>query len=125
MHSKRATFPGIIILIVLICATWIQFSEKGWEKKPGLIYWDVVSYYAYLPATFIYNDLKLEKGETFEKGRFWPETTKNGEHVIKTTMGLSFLYAPFFGLAHLYAKFTGTECNGFSAPYQIARNNFV
>ena len=56
---------------------------------------DVISYYGYLPAMFIYHDVSLSfidaDREAF-KDQYWPETTPEGKHVLKTTMGLGILY---------------------------------
>jgi len=120
MKSKAISFTRISILLLAVCVSLIHISRKSWEKESGVINWDVVSYYAYLPATFIFHDIKLEKKESFDHGTFWPEKTSDGKNVIKTTMGLSFLYAPFFGLAHAYSLFSGSDAWGFSSPYQIA-----
>ena len=74
---------------------------KNAEKQNSLINWDITSYYAYLPAYFIHDDLTLSFTDNDSinysaKHQFWPEIAPNGGKVIKTTMGLSFLYAPFF-----------------------------
>lgn len=110
-------------LLWLIAASWllIIFICRPWQKN--LIVNDVVSYYAYLPATFIYNDIKLEKSDYHtEEGTylFWPVQTPDGKKVIKTTMGLSFLYAPFFFTGHAAAKLSGAPADGFSTPYQVS-----
>ena len=56
------------------------------------------SYYAYLPATFIYQDLSLDFIHD-ESGKFkdliWPIETPLKKKAIITTMGMSILYAPF------------------------------
>jgi len=84
---------------------------------------DVISYYGYLPAMFIYHDVSLSfidaDREAF-KDQYWPETTPEGKHVLKTTMGLGILYMPFFFLAHVYAKFSHYAADGFSRPYHTA-----
>lgn len=49
---------------------------------------------------------------------FWPTVTPEGGRVIKTTMGLSVLYSPFFAIAHSVAYLYGYPMNGFSYPYQ-------
>ncbi|MFB6306096.1 MAG: hypothetical protein ABEH43_03760, partial [Flavobacteriales bacterium] len=49
----------------------------------------------------------------------WPETTNDGDKVIKTTMGLSYLYSPFFFMGHIYAKFTEYDAGGYSIPYKL------
>jgi len=110
-------------LCILCIAVWWIFSfalNKRWTKNP--IEWDVISYYAYLPATFIYKDITLnfiEKNPRYFGMKFWPETSPNGGRVIKTSMGVSILYAPFFFLGHLYAGITDEPQDGFSVPYQV------
>jgi hypothetical protein len=93
--------------------------SRDWSRDNKVIVADVVSYYAYLPATFIFNDLKLEHRETYDKGLFWPEPLPDGNKVIKTSMGMSILYSPFFFLAHGVAKLFGWEAYGYSAVYKI------
>jgi len=115
-NNKLSKYSIAFCLLVVVV---IIFSSKDWRKDNKIIAADVVSYYAYLPATFIFHDLKLEKRETFDKGIFWPEDLPDGNKVIKTTMGMSFLYAPFFFLSHGTAKLLGMEAYGFSAIYKI------
>ncbi len=88
-----------------------------------MIDWDITSYYGYLPAFFIHNDLKLDftigKEDYYaNKHQYWPEKAPNGGKVMKMTMGLSMLYSPFFLLGHLTAKLNGLETDGFSEPYE-------
>jgi hypothetical protein len=87
------------------------------------IYWDAISYYCYLPATFIHGDpsmLFTQRDENAYKDRYWPEKAPNGGLVSKTTMGVAYLYAPFFFAAHVYALHYGFPADGFSQPYQYA-----
>lgn len=93
-----------------------------WFKKfndQKFINYDVVSYYAYLPAIFIHHDIKL----TFTGGEytdhFWPDKAPNGGNVIKTTCGMAILYSPFFFMGHLLAKILGYEASGFTLPYGV------
>ncbi len=116
-----------ITWLALSIATLVYF--KGIERSKAErveyrpIYWDAISYYAYLPATFIYHDLSLDftrrPGKDMNR-QFWPETAPNGGLVIKTTMGIAWLYAPFFFAAHVYSLFSGDALSGFSQPYQFA-----
>ena len=117
--NKR--LPTIIILIIVFSLTWSLFAAKYYQKEQKVIYWDVVSYYSYLPATFIYKDITLEFMKDY-KGPlilFWPLRAPNGARVIKMTMGLSFLYAPFFFMGHLTAQLTEAHPGGFSWPYKF------
>jgi hypothetical protein len=123
--KNKKSFVAIIAIILFILVSIGKF--KPWqnaEKDGALINWDVTSYYAYLPATFIENDLSLQfidQDSTFywDNHRYWPETSPNGGKVIKTTMGLSFLYAPFFAIGHQYAKSQNDDSRGFSSTYEF------
>ena len=110
---------------------WTTLNLKKWkhaETNAKIITWDVTSYYGYLPAIFIHHDLSLDFIDTdgvnySAKHQFWPERLNRdlerdpaGEiKVIKTTMGMSFMYAPFFFMAHGFAYLSKYESNGFSA----------
>ena len=123
----RSTFSrpcNIAILAMALAMIWINFSHHNWNRD-RVIEWDIKSYYAYLPAVFIYQDLSLEfLDEDPEKfgDLIWPVTTPTGKRAIITTMGMSVLYSPFFCLAHAYASLTGWEADGYSIPYRFALN---
>lgn len=111
------------ILIVLIAGIYVDLNLGLWRYKDRVIEWDIHSYYAYLPAVFIYNDIQLKDHDEATDGEFflfWPTTTESGARVIKTTMGLSVLYAPFFFLGHGYASLFGYPLNGWSVPYKAS-----
>ncbi len=116
---SRARITNWIILFIII---YNMFNIHYWTTKDRVINFDIISYYAYLPATFIYKDISLKfiddkPGEY--RGKFWPNTTDEGNYVIKTSMGLSFLYSPFFFLGHIAAKVLDFEANGFTVPYKF------
>lgn len=105
------------VTVLAVCT--MIFIAEDWKKDNKVIVADVVSYYGYLPATFIFHDIKLEKQETFEKGWFWPEPLPDGHKVIKTSMGLSILYSPFFLISHGIAKLFFEEAYGYSPVYKV------
>ncbi len=117
--------PSRIAIFLMVTAMLaINLNHHNWSRG-RVIEWDVKSYYAYLPAVFIYNDLSLEfidhNPEKFGD-LIWPVTTPTGKRAIITTMGMSVLYAPFFFLAHAYALVSGWEADGYSTPYRFALN---
>lgn len=126
---KRDPFVWFLLgLQVLLLWNFIQLDRSD-EVKPNLrpIYWDVISYYAYLPALWIEGDLTLSFVEDSRRSdvhlhrhRYWPETTPRGHKVIKTTMGVALMMSPFFGMAHIVAPWMGYPGDGFSRPYQFA-----
>ena len=114
----------IIFLLLLFCGT--NFIHRHWIRdegpQRGVIKWDVISYYSYLPATFIYKDLSLEfsKDPDFNNdNKFWSQKTESGKNVIITSMGLSYLYSPFFFMAHILAPVLNETRDGFSSIYQF------
>ena len=111
----------VVLLLILIC-TYSMFNLKHWNKEGRVISWDVIDYYGYLPATFIYGDVTLaspnEKFEHFHP-KIWYHKTAEGKKVFKTSMGMSILYSPFFALSHVYASYTNHEASGYSIPYKF------
>jgi hypothetical protein len=114
------SYSKVSILLLVIILLWANFSLAEWKKKEAVITWDVKSYYAYLPAIFIYKDITLsfrdQKPEYAEW--FWPTIAPNGNMVIVTTMGLSILYSPFFFIAHFLTQLINPgDANGFTSNY--------
>jgi len=102
-----------------------MFNIHYWTHSQRVIYNDVISYYAYLPATVIYKDLSLDfinDSSDYFSDKFWPLKTPDGRNVIKMSMGLSFLYAPFFVMGHIVANLSGYPADGFSLPYKLFLN---
>jgi len=122
-HIKSGVVLSRISIGIIVILSYLQTSSiHSWKWGNGVIYWDTISYYAYLPALFIHHDLSLEftkEDPAKNSNRYWPETTDEDKLVIKTTAGLSFLYFPFFILAHLLAGPLGFEADGFSEIYQV------
>jgi len=121
-----------VILFFYIAGVFIKQPWKGDTLEQKAIYWDVISYYAYLPAAIIHGDLSLGflknpvKDSNFVN-LYWPTRLENGKEIIKTTMGWAILNTPAFLIGHLSAKLFDYSQDGFSAPYQaaIAFNNVL
>lgn len=89
--------------------------------------WDALGYYLYLPATFIYQDLRsLSFYDSIEKqynlqgeGHNFYQFQKNetGFFSGKYFIGVAVLQMPFFLMAHGLAQWHG-EADGFSSVYQ-------
>jgi len=117
---NRSLSAGVILLVAVI--SLVNFLELGfWKQKDRIIAWDVISYYAYLPATFIYDDISLKfiEGDESFSDKFWPQAAENGNLVIKTTMGVSYFYVPWFIAGHITARLTGYEADGYTEPYRF------
>lgn len=110
-------------LCFLMLSSILVFANFNISRWNGLkvIDWDVVGFYAYLPATFIHHDYKLnfvkEHPEFAHERKFWPQAAPNGGLVIKPTMGLSIMYLPFFFFAHIHSQIADLEANGFTVLY--------
>lgn len=124
MSIAKKNIPVSKIVIFLIFAWMIAevFIYKRATKHPVIV-WDIWSYYAYLPVFFIEQDPTMSfmhQHPEFIQARYWPLELPNGNFVIKTSMGLSFIYLPFFIIGHLWALIhSNMDANGFSQPYQI------
>lgn len=89
--------------------------------------WDVSGYYIYLPALFIYKDLKLlsfqdqilkDYQPTPERQQSFPHDS--GAFVAKYSSGQALQMLPFFAVAHAYATLSPRyPADGYSAPYQL------
>ena len=111
----------ILIFFTLFVWLWTVFNISAWRKDNVIIH-DIISYYAYLPATFVYHDLSFQFVDDLPDdfpGTIWYLTTKDGARVQKMSMGVSVLYSPFFFIAHQQARLTGYPSDGYSKPYQI------
>ncbi len=120
---SNKSFSKLSIILIGLAIIFSLFSKKHWNSENRVIAWDVISYYAYLPATFIYHDLSLEFIDDYKGDHqfiIWAETVTNGKKVLKMSMGLSFLYLPFFCLGHFFALITDFDAGGYSAPYKFA-----
>ncbi len=95
-----------------------------WKEPNKIIEQDVIDYYAYLPALFIYGDLSLQfrdvEHEKYSSVKMWGFKQNNGKYLLKFAMGMSIMYAPFFLLAHLYASLSSFPADGYSVPYAAA-----
>lgn len=117
-NLKSISLLSLILSIAIL--SFANFNIKKW-KNFGTIDWDVIGYYDYLPASFIYHDFYMDFVKTdakyAEQHMFWPVPTPNGNLVNKYSMGMSVMYAPFFFAAHLKSQAAHSNPNGFSWYY--------
>ena len=124
--SRVALFFSIsFILLISFC----YYPKWQMKSTAATISWDVSGYYMYLPALFIYEDIKGCKfmGEILEKYKPEPppgfsqayKHKESGNYVMKYSIGQAITYSPFFAIAHLWASNSSVyEADGFSYPYQ-------
>ena len=115
-------------LFALVCILWFKYSEikeaARWEDENQIISSDARGYYAYLPAFFIYDNIKLTDLDTPNleslKSNIWYNVDDEGRKFIKYSCGTALLELPFFTLAHWYALNSDYPADGFSPPYRKA-----
>mgnify|MGYP001770494371 CR=1 FL=1 len=115
-------FSKAAILSIVLLAAWINLDAKPWETG-RVIHDDIISYYCYLPATVIHRDLTFSftrSNRAFYADKYELVKTPEGRKVVKMTMGLAFLYLPFFLAGHAAALIGGAAPDGYSFPYLIA-----
>ncbi len=115
----------ITVLFTAIILLLLKFIYP----EHNILSWDVFGYYLYLPAQFIYHDPYLlhqdwlhqivaeyQSTATLYQINLHPETNN---WIIKYSMGMSILYAPFFFIAHWLAPIFGYKQDGFSSIYGV------
>ena len=123
---SKIVLSGLIAF--MICVNLFYYPKWKQTGTEAVLSWDVSGYYMYLPAIFIYNDVRncsfvppilAEYTPTpdFQQGYVDEES---GHCVFKYSMGQAVLLSPFFFLAHAWASNSESyPADGFSFPYQI------
>lgn len=120
----------IVVFLICFCLVYFHFSlprylYNGFTREMD---WDILSYYLYLPLTFLHDDLGIKDysyvEQLFNQYHFSPTfyqatQAENGNYVMMYTMGLAMLEAPFFIIGHIWAALGGYPTDGFSFPYQF------
>lgn len=121
MHNQQISTKAIIynklitpsVVVILLMAVFSALTFKYWVIWPNNPFqMDVDQYYSYLVAQFIHHDLSFQ----FEH-QYWLVPTPTGQLIPKVTMGMSFLYLPFFIIANNIAYAFDFDGLGYSAPY--------
>lgn len=135
MMSRYFNSKNIAILIslfILISHYYIRtYQYNNWSNILG---WDVLSYYIYLPFTFIHGDLGMTNQDIIKYifDTYSPSSTfyqayqlPNGNWQPMYTIGFALIYLPFFLIGHIWALLSNYPADGFSFPYQFAIGNGV
>jgi len=123
-NYSRVSF--LVCSISLIAGAFFYYPKWQQPHTEATISWDVSGYYLYLPAVFIYKDLKhLSFGDSIlQKYRPAPELGAfehpGGGRVIKYSSGQALQFLPWFLAGHFGAILFGYPPDGFSFPYQFA-----
>ena len=124
------SLAAVLVLFVLMVQARLWAPYWNTHNVQAILTWDVMGYYLYLPARFIYHDLgRLAFSEAILReysptGSFYQAFqvpgAAAGQLVMKYPIGLALLWTPFFWLGHWAAGWSGYPQDGFSAPYQMA-----
>ena len=111
IFSKIRT-PSVFVFLIFFLFT--VFTYKFWLVwlEFGPFANDVDQYYSYLVAEFIHHDFSF-KFDHF----YWLVPSESGQSVPKVTMGMAYMYSPFFLIANNIAHAHGYDGLGYSAPY--------
>ena len=102
---SRSVYILCVAAVLFVSVIYLpKWKNKGTESSLG---WDAATYYWYLPATFIYHDLKEQKfGDSIiQKYGFTPSFSESfvhssGNRVIVYSSGVALLSMPAFFVAH-------------------------
>lgn len=127
MHLPKSLLSLLICWALLFSALFFYFPKWKNSYTEATISWDVSGYYYYLPAAFIYKDLKNLSFKDQIQQQYHPSgdfqqafVHSNGNYVFKYSCGQALLYTPFFFIAHAYASMSDQfPADGFSLPYQF------
>ncbi len=126
MHRLTSRIAFFLAALFILGVTFRKprFFNAGTEAT---LAWDVSGYYLYLPAIFIYKDLRQVKFLPSVIEKYQPSyapdqafPAANGNQVMKYSAGMALMYLPFFAAGHLAAVAFGYPADGFSLPYQVA-----
>ena len=110
-----------MVFLLAVVLIFTQFNISRW-KKEVVIQQDIIGYYSYLPAAFIFHDLTMSyaNGDRYFNGKVWGKPNPAGGFTPKYTCGMAIAYMPFFWVAHATATIGDYVNDGYSLPYQIA-----
>ncbi|RYY88037.1 MAG: hypothetical protein EOO15_10205 [Chitinophagaceae bacterium] len=127
-HQNFSRICFIISAAWLVVVGLLYYPKWQQPGSESTLSWDVHGYYSYLPATFIYQDLRGQAYKDSINQRYRPASSAyesyrdsaSGNYVMKYSSGMAFAYLPFFAVGHLVAKLGPWPADGYSAPYQAA-----
>lgn len=132
MPRFRAPYSYFALLLLALLMVQVRLWTPYWatHNVQAILTWDVMGYYLYLPAHFIYHDLshlnfipdilrEYQPTGSFYQA-FQVAGAPEGTYVMKYPVGLAVLLTPFFWLGHWAAALGDYPQDGFSAPYQVA-----
>lgn len=122
--SGRSLLFCIFVSVVVAFLFYPRWNKSNTEAT---LSWDASGYYFYLPAIFIYQDIKQIEFKDSIMKKYYPAPdfqqafyhVKSGNYVMKYSSGQALAELPFFTIGHLWAKNSSKyPADGFSYPYQ-------
>jgi len=126
--NKYSSLIALILCIgIELFFGTVFYPKYDQSRTEATIGWDVSGYYFYLPAIFIYKDIKQLKFKDDILNKYGPTPNlqqaylhDSGNYIMKYSLGQSIHYLPWFGLAHIWATHSSEYApDGFSYPYQV------
>lgn len=127
-HSPmKSYYTWLLLSLFLVVGSLSYYPKFKQQHTEATISWDVSGYYWYLPAAFIYHDLKHLGFSDSNRNQYQcsPDNQQitilpDGKKVLKYSSGMALQYLPFFTIAHVMAGLLHYPQDGFSLPYQAA-----
>lgn len=128
VYVKLSATVALFVCYLMLVAAHLYYPKWQQGGTEATLSYDVSGYYLYLPAIFIYEDLKRVDFLPEIIDRYRPTETPyqaydhpGGNAVLKYSLGQAVLYSPAFAIAHGYASWDDDyPADGFSRPYQLA-----
>jgi len=127
-RKNKLSFYAILIIALSLFGYRFYYSPYGNGRPMRVLDWDSFGYYQYLPASFIYHDIKKEafleevdkKYHVIGEGvhLYQLHVFEDGTVTARYLSGVAILEMPFFFIGHIYAGVVGYPQDGFSLPYQ-------
>lgn len=123
--SRNIRWSWLALFLVATAIIYVRAISPVYN----VLSWDVLGYYFYLPAIFIYNDLGIKDISLYQGiiEQYNASDTlyqiimlPDGTHLFRYSMGLAILYLPFFLVGHIIALLTTYAADGFTLPYQLS-----
>ncbi len=125
-NLKNRNYTLISYCLIAIILIWVS-ANRNWGdgRWNNIVSSDGNGYYAYLPAIFIYHDLKFDFIDDISSDSLNSNIKKdfilklNGNVVNKYYIGTSLTLIPFFASGHLSNIIYGYPLDGYSVYYRI------
>ena len=114
-------------IFFIFCTGFLYYPKWKQSGTEATLSWDASGYYMYLPAIFIYHDLKkcTVRKDILQQYGPTPDFQQafkheSGNYVMKYSIGQAIQFLPAFLISHSYALISKKyPPDGFSTPYQL------